>query len=351
MKAVRLHGREDLRIEDIPTPGAPGPGQIRLRNGFVGICGSDLHLHARPEASPVDLFTPHPVTGAHLPQTLGHEFSGTVAEVGPGVDGIAVGDRGAIFPIAYSCGGCVACRHGEPTSCRLMASLGANANGGGMSESVTISASQFHPVPASVSLQQAALVEPMAVAWHGVSRSRATAEDTALIQGAGPIGIGAWYALRAHGVTDVLISEPNPDRRARVAALGATVIDPLTEDVGAAVAELTDGDGVTIAYDAAGVPAALESALAALAPGGRVVLQSPHEAGFEIQPSAIMMGEYELIGSVGYTPAEFDCVIARMAAGDYDTTGWVEEMELDDAPAAIERLTEGAGTKILLRVR
>lgn len=348
MKAVRLHGREDLRIEDIEEPSV-GPGQVKLKNGYVGICGSDLHLYVNPEAAPIDLFTPHPVTGAHLPQTLGHEFSGTVVEVGEAVTGIEMGMRGAVFPIAYSCGDCVACRHDRPTNCRLMASTGANAEGGGMSEFVTISASQFHPVPETVDLQLAALVEPMAVAWHGVARSRAGAEDAVLIAGAGPIGIGAWYAFRAHGVTDILVSEPNPDRRRKIAALGARVIDPTGEDLGDVIADFTGGDGVNVFYDAAGVGAALRTGLDSLAPGGRAILQSPHEQGFEIDPSAIMMGEHELIGSVGYTAEEFDGVIARMAAGEYDTTGWVEEMALDDAVAAIDALREGAGTKIILR--
>lgn len=349
MKTARLHGREDLRIEDIPEP-TVGPGQVKLRNAYVGVCGSDVHLYLNPEASPIDLFSPHPVTGAHLPQPMGHEFSGTVVEVGPDVEGIAVGDRGAVFPIAYSCGECVACRRGAPTSCRLMASLGANADGGGMAEYVTVSASQFHRVPESVDLQTAALVEPMAVAWHGAARSRAGADDVVLIAGAGPIGIGAWYAFRARGVRDVLVSEPSPERRQKIAALGATVIDPTTEDLHAIVADRTDGDGVDVFYDAAGVPAALATGLAELAPGGRVVLQSPHEHGFEIQPSALMMGETELIGAVGYTAEEFDEVIARMEAGDYDTTGWVEEMALDDVVTAIDTLRSGAGTKITLRV-
>lgn len=349
MKAVRLHGKEDLRIDDVAEP-TVGPGRIKLKNAYVGICGSDVHMYFAPEALPIDVFSPHPVTGAHLPQTLGHEFSGTVVEVGEGVTGIEVGDRGAVFPVAYSCGECVACRKGRPTSCRLMASTGANADGGGMSEFVTVDASQFHRVPETVDLRTASLVEPMTVAWHGVDRSRAQAGETALIVGAGPIGIGAWYAFRAHGITDILVSEPSADRRAKIAALGAEVIDPTTEDLSAAISERTDGDGVDIVYDAAGVPAALSSGLDNLAPGGRVILQSPHEQGFEIQPSAMMMGEFELIGSVGYTPEDFDGVINRMAAGEYDTTGWTEEMDLDDAVEAIHRLHAGSGTKIALRV-
>ncbi|MFF8618355.1 alcohol dehydrogenase catalytic domain-containing protein [Streptomyces sp. NPDC015350] len=349
MKAAMFYGKEDLRIEDVPEPEV-GPGQVKIRNGYVGICGGDVHTYFHPEASPVDLFRPHPVTGAQLPQPLGHEFSGTVVEVGEGVTGIEVGDRGSIFPTAYSCGKCTACRHGRPTSCRLMAGLGANANGGGMAEFVAIDARQFHRLPEDVDLQRGALVEPMSVAWHGAGRSRSGPGDVVLVAGAGPVGIGAWYAFRARGVENILVSEPSGERRSKVAVLGARVIDPVTEDLDAAVADLTGGDGVDVFYDAAGAGAALRTGLANLAPGGRVVLQSGHEKPFEIEPNEIMMGEYELLGSLGYRPDEFDGVIGRMSAGEYDTTGWVEEMELDDVVEAIHKLRAGAGTKILLRV-
>lgn len=349
MKAGMLHGKEDLRIEEVPEP-VTQSGQIKLRNEFVGICGGDVHNYFAPELSPVDLFTPHPVTGAKLPQPMGHEFSGTVVEVGEGVEGIEVGELGAVFPTAYSCGECVACRRGRPTSCRLMAGLGANANGGGMAEYVTISSDQFHRVPTEVDPLRAALVEPMSVAWHGAGRSRAGYEDTVLIAGAGPIGIGAWYAFRARGVRTVLVSEPNQNRREKIAALGAVTIDPTTDDIAARIGELTGGDGADVFYDAAGSPTALQTGLDNLAPGGRVIIQSGHEKPFEFHPNHIMMGEYEIIGSLGYRPEEFDGVIARMSAGEYDTTGWVEEMALDDAVNAIHRLHEGAGTKIVLRV-
>ena len=84
MKAARFHAKEDLRIEEVPDP-APGPGQVKLRNAFAGICGSDLHVYYSPEAAGLDFDNPHPVTGSTLPQILGHEFSGTIVELGEGV--------------------------------------------------------------------------------------------------------------------------------------------------------------------------------------------------------------------------------------------------------------------------
>ncbi|NDK23011.1 alcohol dehydrogenase catalytic domain-containing protein [Streptomyces sp. TR1341] len=349
MKAARFYGKEHLRIEEVPEPG-PGPGRVKLRNAFAGICGSDLHFFFCPESLPFDLDQPHPLTGATLPQILGHEFSGTVVEVGEGVTDVKVGDLGAVYPLEVSCGECAACRKGLPFSCPLMGSLGSNVAGGGLAEFTTCDASKLHVLPDGVDLRQGALVEPMAVGWHAVSRSGVEPGGTALIAGAGPIGIGAWFAFKARGVEQVLVSEPSADRRAIMAALGAQVVDPVNEDLAAAIASLTDGAGVDVAVDAAGAGAAISSALAALAPGGRLVVAALHEHAMEFQPTGLMMSEKEIVGAVGYRPEEFDAVIAAMADGVYDTTGWVRELPLEGVVDALRSLRDGVGGKILLKV-
>lgn len=348
MKAALFYGKEDLRVEDVPAAG-PGPGEVKLRNAYSGICGSDLHFYYYPEALPFDLSEPHPLTGSTLPQILGHEFAGTVVEVGEGVTDVKVGDRAAVYPLVASCGKCGACRKGLRFSCHLMGSLGANAPGGGLSEFTTVPASVLHLLPENVDLRMGALVEPMTVAWHGVARSGVEAGGSALVAGAGPIGIGAWFALKARGVEKVLVSEPSEERRKIMAALGATVVDPVNEDLSAAIAELTDGDGVDVAIEAAGAAPAIISALAGLVAGGRVVVLSLHEHPMEFQPTMLMMGETEIVGAVGYEPEEFDAVIAAMAEGFYDTTGWVREIQLSEIEDAIHALRSGAGAKILIR--
>ena len=116
MRAARFHAQEDVRIEEVDEP-SPGAGQVKLRNGYAGICGSDLHVFYSPENSGLDFSTPHPLTGSMPPQVLGHEFSGTVVELGEGVDGVAVGDRVAVWPV-YHCGTCAACSKGMVNACR-----------------------------------------------------------------------------------------------------------------------------------------------------------------------------------------------------------------------------------------
>ncbi len=347
MKAAVFHAQEDLRIEEVADP-SPGPGQVKLRNAFAGICGSDLHVYYTPEAAGLDFEHPHPLTGSTLPQILGHEFSGTVVELGEGVDGISVGDRVAVWPIYY-CGDCAACRRGMYNACQKIGFHGLSSDGGGMAEFTTVDASKLHVLPENVDLRLGALVEPMAVAWHAVSRSGVESGGTALIAGAGPIGIGVWFALKARGIEKVLVSEPSADRRAIIAALGATVVDPVTEDLGAAVTALTDGDGVDVAFDAAGAGPAVTSSLASLVPGGRVVVVAIHERTMDFLPTQLVMAETEIAGALAYLPEDFDAVIAAMAAGVYDTTGWVKDVPLDGVVDAIHALRGGAGAKILVQ--
>lgn len=347
MKAAVFHAQEDLRIEEVADP-SPGPGQVKLRNAFAGICGSDLHVYYTPEAAGLDFEHPHPLTGSTLPQILGHEFSGTVVELGEGVDGISVGDRVAVWPIYY-CGDCAACRRGMYNACQKIGFHGLSSDGGGMAEFTTVDASKLHVLPENVDLRLGALVEPMAVAWHAVSRSGVESGGTVLIAGAGPIGIGVWFALKARGIEKVLVSEPSADRRAIIAALGATVVDPVTEDLGAAVTALTDGDGVDVAFDAAGAGPAITSSLASLVPGGRVVVVAIHERTMDFLPTQLVMAETEIAGALAYLPEDFDAVIAAMAVGVYDTTGWVKDVPLDGVVDAIHALRGGAGAKILVQ--
>lgn len=347
MKAALFHAKEDLRVEDVPDP-TPGPGQVKLRNAFAGICGSDLHVYYTPEAAGLDFDHPHPVTGSTLPQILGHEFSGTVVELGEGVTEVVVGDRVAVWPIYY-CGECAACRRGMFNACQKIGFHGLSSHGGGMAEFTTVDASKVHVLPENVDLRMGALVEPMSVAWHAVSRSGVAEGGSALIAGAGPIGIGVWFALKAQGVQNVLVSEPSADRRAIISALGATVVDPVNEDLAQAVAELTDGDGVDVAFDAAGAGPAVTSSLASLVPGGRVVVVAIHERSMELLPTQLVMAETEIAGALAYLPADFDAVIEAMSHGVYDTTGWVQEVPLEGVVDAIHALRGGAGAKILVR--
>lgn len=348
MKSANYYGQQDLRIEQTPEP-SPAAGEVKLRTAFAGVCGSDLHIYFDPEHSGVDFTKPHPLTKTVLPQILGHEFSGTVVELGEGVESVAVGDRVAVWPVYY-CGECEGCRQGAFNLCSKVAFHGVSSNGGGMAEYTTVPASMLHVLPDTVDLKLGALVEPMAVAWHAVAHSGIRPDQTALVLGSGPIGIGIWLALRAKGVRSVIVSEPAAARRAAIVAIGANpAVDPLTDDLAAVVADRTDARGVDFVFDAAGAARALPQAISLLALHGTLIVVALHEHSFDLNPAVLIPGEVSIRGSFAYDQSDFDEVIHAMSSGLYPTDGWVDEVSLDDVSQAFADLRAGRGMKILVR--
>ena len=239
MRAAVFHGRCDLRLEDVPEPEA-GPGDVKLRVHYNGICGSDLHeYYAGPMTTRTE---PHPLTGVKNPVIFGHELCGSVVALGDGVEDLEIGDRVAVEPVE-TCGHCLDCRSGHYNHCRLLAFHGYNRAGGGLAEYTVVRRSMAHRLPSALSPAQGALIEPMAIAWSTVRRCRVEAGQTVALHGAGPIGIGVFLVLRARGVR-VIVSDPSPLRREVMRALGAPVVlDPGEADVVTAIRDLTGGHG------------------------------------------------------------------------------------------------------------
>jgi (R,R)-butanediol dehydrogenase/meso-butanediol dehydrogenase/diacetyl reductase len=334
MRAALYHGPGDVRIDDVPEPD-PGPGQVKVRPFHNGFCGTDLHQ-----------FYVGPMSPAPLPFVIGHEFSGEVVELGRDVEGVAVGDRVTVQPL-WTCGACAPCLAGDHNLCLETLCHGLGAAGGGLSE-FTVDAPMIHRLPETVDNVQGALVEPMSVAYHAVTRARPRPGDRAVVFGAGPIGIGAFLGLRALGVEDVVVVEPAAERREAVGWLGAeTRLDPTTSDVAGELAERWAGSGAGVVIDAAGVPASFDGALAVAGPRGRVVTVAAYMAPVSYNPTDLMMREIEIISSFAYC-GEFGPVIAHMAAGRYPTEGWVERLPFKDQNLAYERLHRGEAIKLLV---
>lgn len=348
MRAALYHGVGDIRLTDIPEP-QPGPGQVKIAVAYNGICGSDLHEYYH--AATFIPLEPHPLTGVHAPCVLGHEFSGTVTEIGAGVTEVTRGDRVAVRP-TYSCGRCPACQTGAPNICAQLAFHGGSGPGGGLSQFTVVDESMVHRLPDSVSLAAGALVEPMAVAQHAVNRAAPDADDTVVIVGAGAIGIGLWFALTARGVTSIVVSEPSPQRRAGIAALGATrVIDPRTADLAQVVHEASSGRGAAVVFDAAGVSAAFTAALSVLAPRGTLMVVGVHERGFDFNPSTLLLGEFTVTASMTYSDEEFAQVIDAMARGEHRVQGsWLQTLPLDRLLDGFASLRSGDAVKILIEM-
>jgi (R,R)-butanediol dehydrogenase/meso-butanediol dehydrogenase/diacetyl reductase len=345
MRAARLHGPGDLRIDELPVPD-PGPGEVRLRVAFAGLCGTDVHYYF---AGPTrDATIPHPLTGATLPQVLGHEFAGTVDKIGDEVTGVAVGDRACVEPL-YTCGKCDRCLGGYRHLCRLIGTHGLSAPGGGLAEYTVVPAKFLHALPENLSLADGALVEPMAVALNGVLRAGVRPGGTAAIFGCGPIGLGVLLGLRATGVRDVFVIEPSPARAAIARRLGAAVFDSAAEDPIRAVLRETGGRGVDAAFECAGVAASFAAAPQMIAPRGRVVVMALFEKEVALRPNLVFLpGEVEMVGSRGYAAYVFEKVIGLIAAGHYPQDGWVEHIGLDAVRDGLERLRRGAAMKLVV---
>lgn len=334
MRAVRFHAAGDVRLENLPSA-PPGVGEVALDVAWCGVCGSDLHEYQRgPLAIPAP-GRPHPLTGSTAPLVLGHEFAGTVATVGPGVAGLQAGDPVTVEPLLRD-GTCDACRSGHYNRCRQLAFIGLSGEGGGLAERAIVPATALHRVPASVSLEAAALAEPAAVAWHAVDRAEVGRRDAALVLGAGPVGLAIVGVLRYRGAGAIIVSEPSAVRRAAATRLGAdTVLDPAATEV------VRSARGVAAAFDCAGSPEAPETGLRAVRPGGRVVIVAQPGDPITVPAVRLVYLETTLTGSIGYAGV-FPDVLAAMAAG-LDLTPMVSRRAgLEQAPALIADLAVGA---------
>ncbi|KAJ6099098.1 hypothetical protein N7467_000633 [Penicillium canescens] len=313
MRAVRFHGREDIRIDEVEEP-ICGNGQVKIRPAFVGICGSDIHEYlAGPLAVPV---TPHAVTGEKLPTTLGHEFSGTIEEIGTGVTGLKVGDRVAVKP-NLSDGTCSRCSIGRFNSCENLGFIGYSGKAGGLSDHVVVDTKHAIPLPDSIPLDIGALVEPLSVAWHAVSRSPLQEHDTVLVVGTGPIGLAIIQVLRAKGISNIIAVEVSEKRREFALTLGATeVLNPLEVDAVARVRSITgDAGGAAIAFECSGVQAGLDTAMKGLRVRGTTVIVSLWEHKPVIDAFAIVLDEKHVTGAAVFDDGDFEAVIDAIASG------------------------------------
>ncbi|MBA4864599.1 2,3-butanediol dehydrogenase [Streptomyces sp. PSKA54] len=345
MLAARLYGAKDLRIEEMPEP-ETGQGEVKIRVAHAGICGTDVHEYFE---TPRATHEPNPLTGATLPQTLGHEFAGTVVACGEGVDRVAAGDRVCVRPIR-TCGTCSRCTSGLSHLCRQLAAIGVTSPGGGLAQYVVVPASSVHVLPDGVSLEQGALVEPMAVALNAVERARVREGGSALVTGAGAVGMGALFALKAHGVHDVLVVEPSPSRRAAAELHGARVLDPGAADVVDEVMSHTRGRGVDAAIECSGRPDALNAALHSVAAQAPVVMVALYSGPVAIDASVVRLAELALLGSEAYPDGVFERVIEHMAAGHYPTDGWLDHIPLADTLAGLHDVRDGRRVKVLVDI-
>lgn len=298
MKAAVWHARNDIRVEDAPEPSAPGPGEVVIRVGACGICGTDLEEYrAGPLFIPVD--TPNPLTGRMAPLILGHEFAGEVVEVGRGVTAFKVGDR--LAPdVLITCGECYWCQRHQLSLCDKLAALGLMGDGG-LAEYCRLPVEMAIKLPNGLSDDHAAMAEPLSVAVRAVRRGRMLAGETVAIFGGGTIGLFCLQVARAAGASEVFVVEPLANRRDLAKQLGASdVINPLTTDPVETLHRWTRGIGPDLVLEASGASLVTPVAIGAARKGGRIVLVGLPVAATSFNFFQVVAGEKEIIGSLSH---------------------------------------------------
>jgi (R,R)-butanediol dehydrogenase / meso-butanediol dehydrogenase / diacetyl reductase len=324
--AVRFHGRGDVRFDKVEALPC-GPDEVRILIGFCGICGTDLKEFTSGPIMVPQPDSPRAQTGAQLPVILGHEFSGTVTEVGSSVVDLKTSDRVTVMPnlgdAQLGKPQCAMCESGRPNLCTMTAYYGLDALSGGFSEQAVAKASNVFKLPGSLPLEVGALVEPLSVAWHMVRTSGFQAGQDALIQGAGPIGLGILLVLKVVGARKVLVSEVLEKRKAQAVIFGADIVidptsrsakhGPTSDPIVQAVREMTPGNlGVHVSFDASGLQSTLDTAIAATRPGGTVFNVAIHSKPLLINPNDLVFSEKKYTGGVGYTANDFVAVISAL---------------------------------------
>jgi L-iditol 2-dehydrogenase len=332
MRAAVYRGINDVRVETIPVPEI-GPGEVLIRVAACGICGTDLKkIH----------------TGSHsAPRIFGHETAGTIAAIGPGVEGFAVGERVMVFH-HIPCGQCYYCRKKTFAQCPVYKKVGCTAgfepSGGGFAEYVRVMdwivRRGLVKIPDGVPFEQAAFVEPVNTCYKAIKGLRLAADETVLVIGQGPIGI-LLAALATRSGARVLTSDLFPERHKIAAGYGLSrPIDAGKQDVIGLTRAASEGRGADAVILAVGGNSFIKMAMDAARPGGRVVLfaQTQHgEAG--IDPAAVCMDEKSLIGSYSASVEIQDEAAALVFDGfreGFDLTRLISHRySLEDAVEAI----------------
>jgi (R,R)-butanediol dehydrogenase/meso-butanediol dehydrogenase/diacetyl reductase len=307
MLAARFYGAKDIRLEEIGMPEIKAVDDVLLEVHYCGICGTDLHEYlVGPIVTPTN---PHPLTGVTLPQTLGHEFSATVVEVGSDVHDVKVGDRVSVCP-AIVCGRCYHCRRGNGHLCIRFACTGLSAETGGLANFAVVKESQVAVLPDEVSDLEGAVIEPACVAAYGVDRAGVTGGDIVLVTGAGPIGVLSAMYASAIGAATVVIAEPNPNRAALARAMDiGPVVDPTADGYAELIDALTNGVGVDLAVECSGTTPGLATSISSTRARGSVV-----QTGLHTKPATVDMME---LANKDIYLTDWPRVIRMVAAGKY----------------------------------
>ena len=336
MLAAHYNGNRTMTVSE-SDQSPPGPGQVQIAVAYNGICGTDLHILSGHMDARVD-----------LPAIIGHEMSGTIAALGDGVAGWSVGDPVTVMPLAWD-GTRPACLAGNRHICQNLDFVGIDSPGA-LQGRWNVDAALLVPLPPTLTLQHAALVEPTAVAVHDVRRAELEPGQKAVVIGGGPIGV--LIAAVAHSFGgEVVVIELDDKRRERIAELGFTVLDP-RDDTVSWVEEWTGGAGADVVFEVSGAAAAVLGAVDYAKVRGTLVVVAIHPEPRPINLQRVFWRELRLLGARVYQREDFDTAVALLDSGEIPADALITKtVPLAEIQSAFDALTGGEAMKILIDVQ
>ncbi|KAL2816114.1 chaperonin 10-like protein [Aspergillus granulosus] len=358
MRAARFHAAKDIRVEEIPAP-KPGDSdnddKVLVEVEWCGICGSDLNEYlAGPFTIPSHKTGPHPLTNDILPVTMGHEVTGRIIHVPTALQTETTGNniplrngQAVVVDPRYFCTSCNPCTQSATNCCARIGFLGLSGGGGGLSELVAVRPGQVYALEpahipgqdgihggggAGVDLAVAALIEPLAVVWHGVKLFLSTRHDLegptslsdveiqALIIGAGPVGVAMAFVLKAWGVKTVFVSEPSKARREVLQSTGVVtdIFDPVTESIPDRCRAATNGgQGVDVVFDCAGSQAGFQTGCESLRFRGVYINVAVPKTPLTIPLGPFMKQEIMYKSSLAYDQGDFREMVDAFMKGRF----------------------------------
>ncbi|WP_260445556.1 NAD(P)-dependent alcohol dehydrogenase [Metabacillus elymi] len=292
MKAAVMNKPFDIEIQEISVPQVHDD-EVLVKVMAVGVCGSDIHYYE------------HGKIGRYVvekPIILGHECAGIVAKVGENVTKVKVGDRVAIEP-GITCGRCEYCKEGRYNLCPDVQFLATPPVNGAFVQYIKHREDFLFPIPDELSFEEAALVEPFSVGIHAAKRSNLKPGSTVAIMGMGPVGLTAIAAVKAFGAANIIVTDLENNRLEAAKKLGAThVINVLEQDPNEEILKITNGKGVDVAFETAGNPKALQSALKAVKRGGKMAIVGlPPQDEIGLNVPLIADNELDIFGIFRYS--------------------------------------------------
>lgn len=335
--AIRYNGLHTLSLDSY-KPVLPKPGEVTLRVAYCGLCGSDRHIYHGQMDNRID-----------PPQVIGHEMSGVIVAVGDGVSDFHIGERGVVRPL-FPCGECPACQAGHFHICQNLNFFGIESPGA-LQQYWTVPASTVHRLPDNVTMEEGALVEPLAVACHDVRLAGVSKGESVVVLGGGPIGLLIALVARKAGAS-VMLSEVNATRSALAASLGFPVFNPLQVDMPQLVKDRTGGAGADVIFEVTSSPNAAITMTELARTHGRITIVGIFGAPAPVDLHQVFLRELHVLGARVYEPQDFEMALKLLATRSLGVDALISaRFPLASVPEVFARLdTEASWMKVLIAV-